>query len=172
MASDTANATVHVCPEGGELAGQVIALLLVGMVLGAAIFSVPIAILLTRRDEKRREASAKEKQQLKKQNTMAAFAAMPSKASSDATPQRRNSESRRSRDDGREPRKYGTPEQIARRSISEAGAAGAWMTAPGDEETGEEAPPAAAPPAAAPAAASWRDDDDARRFSLSNPLAA
>ena len=137
MASDTANATVHVCPEGGELAGQVIALLLVGMVLGAAIFSVPIAILLTRRDEKRREASAKEKQQLKKQNTMAAFAAMPSEPSSDATPQRRNSESRRSRDDGREPRKYGTPEQIARRSISEAGAAGAWMTAPGDEESGE-----------------------------------
>jgi len=172
MASaDTANATVHVCPEGGELAGQVIALLLVGMVLGAAIFSVPIAILLTRRDEKRREASAKEKQQLKKQNTMAAFAAMPSEPSSDATPQRRNSESRRSRDDGREPRKYGTPEQIARRSISEAGAAGAWMTAPGDEESGEEAPPAAAPAAAASSLMAIADDD-ARRFSLSNPLAA
>jgi hypothetical protein len=169
MASDTANATVHVCPEGGELAGQVIGLLLVGMVLGAAIFSVPIAILLTRRDEKRREASAKEKQQLKKQNTMAAFAAMPSEASSDATPQRRNSESRRSRDDGREPRKYGTPEQIARRSISEAGAAGAWMTAPGDED--EEAPPAAAPAAAASSLMAIADDD-ARRFSLSNPLAA
>ena len=89
MASaDSANATVHVCPEGGELAGQVIALLLVGMILGAAIFSVPIAILLTRRDEKRREASAKEKQQLKKQNTMAAYAAMPSEASSDSTPMR------------------------------------------------------------------------------------
>ena len=44
----------RVAGEGGELAGQVIALLLVGMVLGAAIFSVPIAILLTRRDEKRR----------------------------------------------------------------------------------------------------------------------
>ena len=111
MASDTANATVHVCPEGGELAGQVM-------------------------------------------------------------PQRRNSESRRSRDDGREPRKYGTPEQIARRSISEAGAAGAWMTAPGEEEAGEEAPPAAAPAAAASSLMAIADDD-ARRFSLThNPLAA
>ena len=78
---------------------------------------------------------------------------------------------RRSRDDGREPRKYGTPEQIARRSISEAGAAGAWMSAPGDEESGEAAPPAAAPAAAASSLMAIADDD-ARRFSLSNPLAA
>ena len=56
-------------------------------------------------------------------------------------------------------------------SVVQSGAAGAWMTAPGDEESGEEAPPAAAPAAAASSLMAIADDD-ARRFSLSNPLAA
>ena len=64
-----------------------------------------------------------------------------------------------------------SPEQIARRSISEAGAAGAWMSAPGGEEAGEEAPPAAAPAAAASSLMAIADDA-ARRVRLSHPLAA
>ena len=65
----SANATVHACPEGGDLAGQVVGLLLVGMLLGAVIGSVPIAVWLTRRDSERARLHIKPKLRMQLQHS-------------------------------------------------------------------------------------------------------